>query len=949
MAWRFKVSKYKNAAPRYPKREEWINEVPVGMLMHSCGNHIAASCQYIAFNVDTGGGGNVGILPLETTGRVGQSLPTLRGHGDFVTDMKFSPFHDEILATCSADDIIKVWNLPETERLAEEIALVSHTAHLPEQERRIETLAWNTVADDILAAAVGHSAKLFDVSVAEEIYDISSHEDQILSLGWHGNGSVMVTTCKDKKIRVLDPRSKTVAQECMGHNSNKDSRAIFLGDKDFIVSTGFSLGRSREVKLFDSRNLGNALTTDDRDNNNGTLMPLLDEDTNMLLLVGKGDTTWSFVEVSTSEPYFTQHALERTEKNEQIKGACLIPKLGVNVMEGEVDRLLLLLHNTIVPLPYIVPRRQYKDFHADLFPDTKCEEPALTSDQWCSGQNAQVAKTSLDPIKRGTVKILRRPDKELRSKLKPQGKSGDDCTPIQKTKVVASSPTKTSSVTTSIASKPTKPAHTSKSAHTSKPVDPPEPVKPAEPSKAAKSFAALHQSKCKYMKGVSEHASKHIVNIRRLCRTLPGQSDLFVANTKRCAIPLEGSGGLVAILELDKPGRLPDTGVPVIQNGSKVNDFVFDPFDDTRILVGCDNARIFIWTLPADGLTETLTEYDSYLMSHTEKVYFVRFHPLAKDVIMTGSYDMKIKLWDLSDNTEEIELTGHQDEIFCAEWSPDGKLIATVCKDGKVRIYDPRTSPEPIKEGTGPEGSRGARVIWAVNMKYLVVSGFEKNSARLISVYDANNLGKPIHTEILDINPAILIPHYDEGTSTVFLTGRGDGAILGYEVSDEFPHLFALATTKPEGVHQGIALMPKTTCDVRKVEIARLWRLTQTTVEPMSFTVPRVKPEYFQDDLFPDVAPPGKPTMTSQEWFRGGNKQPAKISLRPADMKPLSEAPVEAPKAKKYDSYNPETYKTDDMKKEELISAMTNKLDTKEEPLPQDEAEGVDSDEWDEY
>lgn len=63
-------------------------------------------------------------------------------------------------------------------------------------------------------------------------------------------------------------------------------------------------------------------------------------------------------------------------------------------------------------------------------------------------------------------------------------------------------------------------------------------------------FTAMHQSKCKYMKGVTEHASKHIVNLRRLCRTLPGQSDLFVANTKRCAVPIEGSGGLIAILEV---------------------------------------------------------------------------------------------------------------------------------------------------------------------------------------------------------------------------------------------------------------------------------------------------------------------------------------------------------------------------------------------------------------
>ena len=32
----------------------------------------------------------------------------------------------------------------------------------------------------------------------------------------------------------------------------------------------------------------------------------------------------------------------------------------------------------------------------------------------------------------------------------------------------------------------------------------------------------------------------------------------------------------------------------------------------------------------------------------------------------------------------------------------------------------------------------------------------------------------------------------------------------------------------------------------------------------------------------------------------------------------VSEAPVQAPKPQKYDSYNPETYKTDEQKKEEV-------------------------------
>ncbi|KAH3837927.1 hypothetical protein DPMN_111330 [Dreissena polymorpha] len=52
------------------------------------------------------------------------------------------------------------------------------------------------------------------------------------------------------------------------------------------------------------------------------------------------------------------------------------------------------------------------------------------------------------------------------------------------------------------------------------------------------------------LKGVTEHVSKHIVNVRNLCRTLPGQSDLFAGNGTRCALPIEGPGGRVAVLEV---------------------------------------------------------------------------------------------------------------------------------------------------------------------------------------------------------------------------------------------------------------------------------------------------------------------------------------------------------------------------------------------------------------
>ena len=42
--------------------------------------------------------------------------------------------------------------------------------------------------------------------------DISCHGDQVHSMCWHGNSTLIATTCKDKKLRILDPRSSSVAQ-----------------------------------------------------------------------------------------------------------------------------------------------------------------------------------------------------------------------------------------------------------------------------------------------------------------------------------------------------------------------------------------------------------------------------------------------------------------------------------------------------------------------------------------------------------------------------------------------------------------------------------------------------------------------------------------------------------------------------------------------------------------
>lgn len=49
-----------------------------------------------------------------------------------------------------------------------------------------------------------------------------------------------------------------------------------------------------------------------------------------------------------------------------------------------------------------------------------------------------------------------------------------------------------------------------------------------------------------------------------------------------------------------------------------------------------------------------------------------------------------------------------------------------MCRDSHIRIYDPRHCTEPIQQGNGPVGVRGARILWALGGKYLVTVGFSK-------------------------------------------------------------------------------------------------------------------------------------------------------------------------------------------------------------------------------
>lgn len=52
---------------------------------------------------------------------------------------------------------------------------------------------------------------VWDVGTGELVYQLSdAHPDLIYSVCWNREGSIVCTTCKDKALRIIDPRRGTV-------------------------------------------------------------------------------------------------------------------------------------------------------------------------------------------------------------------------------------------------------------------------------------------------------------------------------------------------------------------------------------------------------------------------------------------------------------------------------------------------------------------------------------------------------------------------------------------------------------------------------------------------------------------------------------------------------------------------------------------------------------------
>eukprot|EP00947_MAST-08B_sp_MAST-8B-sp1_P005628 g5628.t1 len=853
-----RASPFKNIYAEGPKPGRSYEALNVADV-RTDGHHLACSSEFLAYADSSGGGNSLAMLPLSSLGKNHVPLaaraykqPLCRGHAGVINCVDFDPFNPHVAASGSEDGTVKVWAAPADglvdDMLAPGASLSSGAAH---DGQPVRSIAFNKVANGVLASSAKGSVAVWDVGAETALCvrpGAAGTEIQALCWDWHGGR--LVTTSKDKVVRLFDPRAPpgAAAASCEAFGNNRGSDVAWCGHSpDLFVTAGFDASRSRQVRVWDSRNLaGGSVSAETVDRSTGVPILLVDDDASVLFVAGRGEVSTSVLEFSQGK----LHALTKFTGRDQTKGACLLPKTACEVMKCEVARVMQLTAKTIEPIRFEVPRKNKTVFHADLFPDTRAPEPAVAdADAWKATAAAGGGVGPAGPVLKPVQEVIRKAASAAVAKEEDQAED----------EAAAAGAAAESKGGGGDGGDGDDDAGAAGAAAGARP----------KSTKAMSAFLG-QRNKLRYVAGKASKRDDSYYNLNVDHGAV--DSSVIAASEVYFAVPWRsGGGGPVYVGVLGKTGKVDNPSEEPVLAGHKgpVLDLAFSPFDGRVLATAGDDARIRVWRLPdpgtqagANALDETWNAEPGTagagiaadLQGHLRSVKHLNMHPTAAGIMVSASIDNTVKLWNIDSagsTVESVRTLGQgtlADAVYNTSWSYDGSSLAVAGRDKTVSILDPRAAPgaDVVSTAASHTGAKGQRVVWLGNRPAVLTVGFNARR-REFMVWDVRNMAAgPASTTEVDDGSSLLVPYFDEDTGLLLLAGRGETTIYTYE---------ALGTTGPDGAVSaigacanfsgsaeplvGLAMFPKRVCDVRNVELCRFLRATQSTVESVSFTVPR--------------------------------------------------------------------------------------------------------------
>lgn len=226
-------------------QEITIWDAKTGMLRHKI-TGFAHEVVALAFSADskllaTGGGAPTedGEVKVFEVGDWKMITDVKGGHSDTVYGLCFKP-DGKLLATCSADKFIKVWQIPEGKFVK---SFEGHTHHVLD-------VGWMADGKKLASAGADNTVKVWDYEKGEQERTINAHGKQVTRLLFIGKTNQFATCGGDAQVKFFNTGGGTV--RTFGQN-NDFVYAISVTPDGALVAAG---GQEGVVRVYNGTNPG---------------------------------------------------------------------------------------------------------------------------------------------------------------------------------------------------------------------------------------------------------------------------------------------------------------------------------------------------------------------------------------------------------------------------------------------------------------------------------------------------------------------------------------------------------------------------------------------------------------------------------------------------------------------------------------------------------------------
>lgn len=344
-------------------------------------------------------------------------------------DISFSPFHSGIMATASDDATIKIWKLDETKGVLSDLSEQDAMANLASHRHAVRTCNFHPTVEGLLfTSSLDLTVRLYDVNASSEVCSLDlalSEGGQVSNLAFNFDGSLFVAACKDRNVKMVDPRQQSVCSSipssspALGRNLRVEwcSSGPSMGS---ICSVSTASSGMRQLCLWDARKMEAPTCTTSIDNASGQLFPMFDEGLGVCFVAGKGDTIIRSYEMTFLEELSGATCTKASDfqsSKSPISGICLLPKRIMDVKNIEVARMLKLTTDSVFPISFNVPRADLlKDyFQDDIFVPARSKIPSASISVWSSEGSIDLTPVMQSLQPEGMSAISHKPEGPVRA------------------------------------------------------------------------------------------------------------------------------------------------------------------------------------------------------------------------------------------------------------------------------------------------------------------------------------------------------------------------------------------------------------------------------------------------------------------------------------------------------------------------------------------------------